>query len=203
MCRMFCRVVLPAVVFVSLFAGCSSTPNVERMAVEDVTDLSGRWNDTDSRLVAEQMVSDVLRRPWLSDFKSAKGRKPVVIVGSVRNLSSEHIQVGTFVKDIERELINSGLVRFVATSSERGEIRGERLDQQSYASESTASRLAAETGADFMLKGGIRTHMDAVAGRQIKFYQVDLELIGLENNEKVWIGTKKIKKYVSRARMKW
>jgi uncharacterized protein (TIGR02722 family) len=198
-----CRAVLPAVIFASVFSGCSSTPNVERVGVEDVTDLSGRWNDTDSRLVAEQMVGDVLRRPWLSDFRSAEGRKPVVIVGSVRNLSSEHIQVGTFVKDIERELINSGLVKFVAASSERGEIRGERLDQQSYASEATASRLAAETGADYMLKGGIRTHMDAVAGKQVKFYQTDLELIGLENNEKVWIGTKKIKKCVTRSRMKW
>jgi uncharacterized protein (TIGR02722 family) len=194
---------LPVVVFVSMFTGCSSTPNVKRMGVEEVADLSGRWNDTDSRLVAEQMVGDVVRRPWLSDFKSTKGRKPVVIVGSVRNLSSEHIEVGTFVKDIERELINSGLVKFVATSSERGEIRGERLDQQSYATESTASRLAAETGADYMLKGGIRTHIDAIAGKQVKFYQVDLELIGLENNEKVWIGTKKIKKYVTRSHMKW
>lgn len=203
MCRMFCRVMLPVVVFVSMFTGCSSTPNVKRMGVEEVADLSGRWNDTDSRLVAEQMVGDVVRRPWLSDFKSTKGRKPVVIVGSVRNLSSEHIEVGTFVKDIERELINSGLVKFVATSSERGEIRGERLDQQSYATESTASRLAAETGADYMLKGGIRTHIDAIAGKQVKFYQVDLELIGLENNEKVWIGTKKIKKYVTRSHMKW
>ena len=188
---------------VALVSGCSSTPSVERIGVEEVRDLSGRWNDTDSRLVAEQMVGDVLRRPWLSEFKSTAGRKPVVIVGSVRNLSSEHIEVGTFVKDIERELINSGMVKFVATSSERSEIRDERLDQQSYSTEATASRLAAETGADYMLKGGIRTHIDAIAGKQVKFYQIDIELIGLENNEKVWMGSKKIKKYVKQSRMKW
>jgi len=203
MYKLTAKVVLPAVVIVSMFTGCSTTPTVERMGVEEVRDLSGRWNDTDSRLVAEQMVGDVMRRSWLQDFRSSKGRKPVVIVGSVRNLSSEHIEVGTFIQDIERELINSGQVKFVATSSERSEIRGERLDQQSHATEETASRLAAETGADFMLKGGIRTHIDAVAGKQVKFYQVDLELIGLENNEKVWIGTKKIKKYVKRSRTKW
>jgi uncharacterized protein (TIGR02722 family) len=203
MYKLMFKVVLPVVVFASLFDGCSSTPSVERMGVEEVCDLSGRWNDTDSRLVAEQMVGDVMRRAWLQDFRSSKGRKPVVIVGSIRNLSSEHIEVGTFVKDIERELINSGQVKFVATRSERSEIRGERLDQQSYSTEATASRLAAETGADFMLKGGIRTQIDAVAGKQVKFYQVDLELMGLENNEKVWIGTKKIKKYVKRSRTKW
>ena len=188
---------------VMLLSGCASTRTVQRMGVDEVVDLSGRWNDTDSRLVAEQMVGDVLRRPWLSAFEGDQGRKPVVIVGTVRNQSAEHIEVGTFVKDIERELINSGLVKFVATSGERGEIRGERLDQQSYASEATAKRLAAETGADYMLKGSIKTHIDAVSGKQVKFYQVDLELMAVQTNEKVWIGTKKIKKFVKQSRLKW
>jgi hypothetical protein len=113
------------------------------------------------------------------------------------------MELGTFIQDMERELINSGRVKFVATRNERGEIRAERLDQQSYSSAATASRLAAETGADYMLKGAIRTIIDSVGGKQVKFYQVDLELIGLENNEKVWIGTKKIKKFVKRSRVKW
>ena len=194
---------LAAVVAAVIFSGCSSAPKVERIGVDEVRDLSGRWNDTDSRLVAEQMVGDVLRRPWLQEFKARTGRKPVVIVGTVRNLSSEHIQVDTFIADIERELINSGQVKFVASSHERGEVRGERVDQQSYARESTAARLAAETGADYMLKGSIKTTIDAVSGKQVKFYQVDLELIGLENNEKAWIGCKKIKKFVKHSKVKW
>ncbi len=199
----FSLLVVSCVVLATLFSGCSSTPKVERMGVEEVRDLSGRWNDTDSRLVAEQMISDVLRRPWLQEFRTAKGRKPVVIVGTVRNRSSEHIEVGTFISDIERELINSGSVKFVATSGERSEVRAERLDQQSYSTQATARRLAAETGADYMLKGSIKTTIDAVSGKQVKFYQVDLELIGLENNEKVWMGCKKIKKFVKRSRVKW
>ncbi len=186
----------------AVITGCSSTPQVERIGVDEVRDLSGRWNDTDSRLVAEQMVGDVLRRPWLSEFRLS-GRKPVVIVGAIRNHSAEHIEVGIFIKDIERELINSGLVKFVATRAERQEVRGERLDQQSFSSEATATRLASETGADYMLKGGIKTHIDAVAGKQVKFYQVDLELIAVESNEKAWIGSKKIKKFVKQSRLKW
>lgn len=195
--------VMAAVAVLALVAGCTTTRTVQRVSVDEVRDLSGRWNDTDSRLVAEEMVSDVLRRPWLTDFKMSAGRKPVVIVGTVRNLSSEHIQMGTFVKDIERELINSGVVRFVASSTERSEVRTERLDQQSHATEETAKRLAAETGADYMLKGGIKTVIDAVDGQQVKFYQIDMELIHVENNEKVWIGSKKIKKVVRQARARF
>ena len=77
-----------------------------------------------------------------------------------------------------------------------------QLEQQQFATEETAKRLAAETGADYMLKGSIKTQMDTEGRKQVKFYQTDLELIHIESNEKVWIGTKKIKKLVKRSRFK-
>jgi uncharacterized protein (TIGR02722 family) len=196
------------IVFLSLilatviFSGCGTT-RVERVGVDETIDLSGRWNDTDSRLVAETMIADVFAHPWATDYSATNGKKPVVIVGTIRNMSSEHLETGIFAKDIERELVNSGKVKFVASSGERGELRQERLEQQQFATEETAKRLAAETGADYMLKGSIKTQMDREGRTQVKFYQVDLELIHIESNEKVWIGTKKIKKTVQQARFKF
>lgn len=183
--------------------GCGSSREVSRIAADQQTDLSGKWNDTDSRLVAEQMISSVTSRPWLSEFVSANGKKPTVIVGTIRNLSSEHIQTDIFVKDIERELVNSGKVTFVASKQEREEVREERLDQQVQATEETAKKLAAEAGADFMLKGSIKDQVDRVDGTETKFYQVDMELVNVETNEKVWIDTKKIKKLVERSGSSW
>jgi uncharacterized protein (TIGR02722 family) len=173
------------------------------MAVEDVKDLSGRWNDTDSQLVSEEMIRDCLNRPWVSEFATAESRKPVVIVGSVRHLSSEHIETLTFTTDLERELINGGSVKFVANPLQRQELRQERKEQQAFAREETAKRLAAETGADYMLNGSIKTIFDTEGRKQVKFYQTDLELIHIETNEKVWIGSKKIKKYVKKAKINW
>ena len=77
------------------------------------------------------------------------------------------------------------------------------MEQQSYASDETAKRLAAESGADFMLQGGIKSNTDASGGKAVKFYQVDLELINVESNEKVWIGSKEIKKFVKKNKVKW
>ncbi|MBW6516718.1 MAG: penicillin-binding protein activator LpoB [Candidatus Cloacimonetes bacterium] len=187
----------------SLIVGCSQRKTVQRISTEEAIDLSGRWNDTDSRLVAEQMINDVLARPWLGDFNSQHSQQPVVIVGTVRNLSSEHIDTGTFIRNMERELINSGKVRFVAARDARQEIREERLEQQIYSSEETAARLAAETGADYMLQGTISTIIDTEGKQQIKYYQVDLELINIESNEKVWIGNKEIRKFITRSRTSW
>ncbi|MEO0292984.1 MAG: penicillin-binding protein activator LpoB [candidate division WOR-3 bacterium] len=189
--------------FLFLIIFCSPTRTVKRISPEEVTDLSGRWNDTDSRLVAEEMISDMLSRPWLIDFEQEKEREPVVIVGTIRNMSTEHIDVDLFIKDIERELINSGRVKFVASKREREEIREERMDQQMYASMETAKRLAEEVGADFFLIGSVKSVEDLLEGKKAILYSVDLELIDVEKNIKVWIGNKKIKKFIEQRGYKW
>jgi len=170
---------------------------VERIAPDEVKDLSGQWNDTDSRLVSEEMIDDVLSRAWVSDFSRERNHPPAVIVGGIRNLSHEHINVQTFVNDMERALINSGKVQFVASSDERQDVRAERRDQDINASEDTRSAMGKERGADFMLKGDISTILDTEGKRQVRFYQIDLNLISLADNRKVWVGQKKIKKYVT------
>jgi penicillin-binding protein activator len=182
-----------------LLGGCATS--VERVAVDKTIDLSGAWNDTDSQLVSAEMMKDVLNRAWLDDFTRAQKRPPAVIVGEVRNLSHEHINVNTFVSDLEREMINSNRVEFVASSTERQEIRDERKDQDLNATEATRKAMGAEKGADFMLKGTINTIIDASGKTQLRFYQVDLTLISLADNRKVWIGQKKIKKLVERSKL--
>lgn len=183
--------------------GCGSSRSVSRIGADEATDLSGRWNDTDSRLVSEQMIRALMGRTWLGDFVSKQGKKPTVIVGTVRNLTSEHLETELFIKDIERELVNSGKISFVANKSERSEVRDERLDQQSSATEETAKKLAAEKAADFMLRGSIKDQVDKIDGKETKFYQVDLELVDLETNEKVWIDSKKIKKMIEKSGTSW
>lgn len=189
--------VLPLLTVLFLLAGCN--PTVSRVESDTVTDLSGNWNDTDSRLVAEEMIQDVLSRNWLSKFNRDKGKAPTVIVGTVRNLSHEHINTRTFIADMERELINSGEVEFVASADAREEVRGEVKDQDLNASEESRKAMGNEVGADFMLQGSINSIVDAVSGEQARFYQIDLTLIELGSNRKVWVGQKKIKKTVEKG----
>ncbi|MEE9367406.1 MAG: penicillin-binding protein activator LpoB [Pontiella sp.] len=190
-----------ALVSVVALTGCKT--KVKRVAVDETIDLSGRWNDTDSQLVSAEMIADIASRSWIEEYTAKNGKKPVVIVGTIRNKSSEHIETETFTKDLERELINNGRVTFVANKTERGELRGERTEQQTWSREETQKRLAAETGADYMLQGGIKTIIDQEGKESVKFYQVDMELVHLESNEKVWMGSKKIKKYVKKSSRKW
>jgi hypothetical protein len=189
------------VVLALMLGGCSTA--VTRMDTAEVKDLSGAWNDTDSQMVAAEMMQDVLNREWIGEFKGDKKRKPAVIVGEVRNLSHEHINVSTFVQEVQRNLINSGKVKFVASSTERDEVRGERADQDIHASEATRKAMGKEKGADFMLKGTINTIIDANGSDQLRYYQVNLTLISLVDNEIVWNGEKKIKKMVARSNLRF
>ncbi len=193
------RVGLVALALLSL-AGCAQETRVTRVDSGVVTDLSGRWNDTDSRIVAESMVKEALEYPWLNNFSSSNRRQPVVIVGTIQNSSHEHINVNTFVTDLERELTNSQKVTFVAGKGDREELRTERKEQAMYSREDTQKAPGKEIGADYMMKGTIATILDEADGTKAVFYQVDLQMVDLENNAKVWYGQKKIKKVVEKKR---
>lgn len=180
-----------------LFVVACTTHKVERVAVDEKIDLSGRWNDTDSRMVADEMVQQILHGTWVENhMKSDQGDRPVVVVGLVYNKTSEHIEAATFVKDVERAFINSGKVRLVQAGEKREELRRERAGQQEFASLQTAKQWGKELGADFMLNGDIASIIDTYKREQVTYYQVSMELSNLETNEVVWIGDKKIKKYI-------
>ena len=185
-----------------VFSGCSSSKQVTRVDADTTIDLSGRWNDTDSGMVADEMIDDCLNHPWINEHGISTGGRPVVIVGGIRNKSMEHIPVATFITHIERAFINSGKVRTVSSSSERGEIRQERADQGEFAALETVKQMGREKGADYMMTGEINTIEDRVEGKQVVFYQTDLTLTNIETNEKVWIGQKEIKKFIGRGKFK-
>ena len=176
---------------------------VKRMDVEEVKDVSGSWNDTDSREVAKTMIEDCLNGAWYAKaLRERKGAEPVVIVGTVRNESMEHINTLTFIEELQRALINSGKVEFVASKDERGDIREERLGQDEYASEATRKAFGKEVGADYMLSGVLSDIKDQEGSKSVVFYQVNLKLINIETNKILWNGQKQIKKYVKKKAFK-
>lgn len=179
---------------VIVLASCNR--QVTRINPDQQVDLSGRWNDTDSKLVAEEMIQDVTGRPWHNNFRIENDRKPVVIVGYVKNKSAEHIESETFIKDIEREFINSGFVRVVSNADFREKLREERAEQGEFASPETQAKWGKELGADFMMFGIITAVTDSYKKEKVVNYKVNLELVDIETNEKVWLGDKEIKKYI-------
>jgi len=193
-----------ALVVVAVAAGACNNKRVARIEPTSVTDLSGGWNDADSRLVANELIEQSLTAPWVKRYADTHGGEaPTVIVGGFGNRTMEHIPVNTFVRDLERAFVNSGAVRVVASADERQVVRAEREDQQAHATADSRARLAREQGAAYMLEGEVQGIEDAEGREKIVYYQVDAALVDLESNAKVWVGQHKIKKYIDRRRIGW
>src|SRR4051794_9143099 len=147
-----------ALAALTVSGGCAT--QVTRISPDQQIDLSGRWNDVDSRQVADAMVRQSFQSEygpsWAMQYMQAHGgRRPTVIVGSIRNRSMDHIPVETFVRDLERAYRGSGQVQAVASSEERAEVRDERADQQENPAADTRARMGREHGAQYMLQGDI------------------------------------------------
>lgn len=203
--KYFARILSIMIVAVlsAVLVGCGPSMQVSRVDPDKTIDLTGKWNDSDSQRVADKMVSSCLESNWIYEYSRENNDKPTVIVGLFRNKSSEHISPETFTKDIERELLNSGKVDFVAMSEEREALREERKDQEAYATMESAAEMAQEEGADFMLQGVFHSSKQRWEGERVIAYKVDMELINIQSNRKVWIGSKTIKKKVSQSRYSW
>jgi len=191
------RLMSAALIAVSTVAFFSCARQVTRVSPEEAIDISGNWNNTDSRMVADEMTKTILGSAWLSDhLEKQAGKKPTVIVGMMQNKSHEHIDAETFVKDVERAFIQSQRVRLVQGGKKREELRAEKGDQQDNATISTMKKFGLENGADYILQGSINSIVDSHKRQKVVYYQVDLELTDIQSNEVVWIGDKKIAKYV-------
>jgi len=192
--KSFVKYCLIAFFSLTMLAGCSRT--VKRIDPGTQTDLSGRWNDTDSRLTANAMIEQMFGNSWAVAFEQRFQKKPVIVVGLVNNKSHEHINTETFIKDLERAIINNGSIRLVEAGESREALRRERAGQQEFASPETAKKWGRELGADFMLQGTVNSIVDAYKKNQAVYYQIDLTLSNIETNERVWMGNKEIKKMI-------
>jgi len=170
-----------------LFASCGTSVNRIKPGTE--TDLSGYWNARDVRIVCESLINDCLSSARVDQaIKAVSGRKPAVIVGRFRNESDEHIDTAIISSVMENVIFNSGRLDFVSGGGTRDDVRAERQDQQSNASENTAAALGREIGADFILTGSVKTIVDKDGNRSIRTYFVTAELTNIETNARIWIG---------------
>ncbi|MDR1911877.1 MAG: penicillin-binding protein activator LpoB [Helicobacteraceae bacterium] len=194
------RLLLIGAITALILSGCST--KVTRIETNEAIDLSGNWNDTDSRLTSEEMIKDMLSRNWLTNFYAKTRKQPVLTAGEIKNLSYEHINTQTFINDIQRSVINSGDASFIAARSDRADGREERVEQDQYAREDTRKRERQEIGADFILSGEINAIIDYEGKTAVKYYQVDLRLTDIETQMIVWQGSKKIRKLVENKKVR-
>ena len=192
-----------AVVFTGLImVSCGST-KVSRVDSDEVIDLDGYWNESDVRIVCDSLIEECISSPRIAKFEGQQGRAPVVIIDSIRNQSSEHIDTSIVEKKFQTAIINSGVMEFVSSSTERQALREEKADQADHSTYDTAKEMDQETGADFMLKGSVKTIVQSAGDKTVRTYYVYAELHDIKTNKIVWMAENdSIKKVIKRQKAK-
>ncbi|MBS1556866.1 MAG: penicillin-binding protein activator LpoB [Bacteroidetes bacterium] len=179
-------------VVIGLFSSCARS--VTRIDPNQQIDLSGRWNDSDSRQVSKKMINDLLASDKFKEYSKSLGKKPAIIVGLIRNKTSEHIDADNYIKKIELAIYNSGVADLVESGTFRDKLREERAQQQDFANPSTVAQWGKETGANLMLFGEMTSETDVYNKRRVVNYVTTLFLTEMETNKRVWVGQHEIKK---------
>jgi len=186
----------PIVLFLLFITLLSCSRSVSRINPSEEIDLSGRWNDTDSRQVAEKMIDELLHNSKFTDYARSLGRKPAILVGQIRNKTSEHIDADNYVKKFELAIFNSDVADLVESDIFRDKLREERAQQQDFADPATMARWGKEVGANLMLFGEMTSETDVYNNKRVVNYITTLFLTEVETNKRIWYGQKEIKKYI-------
>lgn len=137
---------------------------------------------------AKELVEKCMESVDVNNYLQ-ENEKPVVIVEPFTKDYTISIDTTSLTKEFETALKKYKQIDLVAGSLERNKVRQEREEQQIWASEETAKRLANETGADLMLIGSIKLENNNSA-KNCRLY---VELIHIESTKTLWMDNIKIK----------
>ncbi|MBX2893945.1 MAG: penicillin-binding protein activator LpoB [Cyclobacteriaceae bacterium] len=181
-------------ILVVIVTACAQT--VSRVDPGQQIDLSGRWNDSDSRQVAEKMIAELLTSSRYQEYAKELSKRPTIIVGLIRNRTSEHIDANNYIKKFEVAIFNSNVADLVESDSFRDKLREERAQQQDFADPATLAQWGKEVGANLMLFGEMTSETDVLNKQRVVNYITTLFLTDMETNKRVWYGQHEIKKYI-------
>lgn len=164
--------------------------------------VDDRWNETDARLTAEQMIGSALSKAWLKEFtRESQGKRPFVLVDDFENRTSEQIDTKAIFEAVRNELINSGQVRFLDGAQRQKILEEYKYQQSGVVKQGAAKGPGKQQAADFFMVGAISSQEAEADGYKTVTYQVEMRLTNIESSEIVWTEIKKIKKQFRRSRL--
>jgi hypothetical protein len=155
--------------------------------------VEGRWDSQDSRITARKMASDCLSKPWYG-FYSERGVLPRVMLGEIRVKDRLNFNTQEFIRDVEQVLINSGKIEYLVQPALRNHNRGKNLPVNDEGFKDVPVQTSdGEVDAELLLCGKITTYAEAEGSETVLFCHIQLQLIDIQSNRMVWLGSEEIR----------
>lgn len=178
------------------FSGCASKVDYGDATARETVNTD--FGSTDLQMIAAKMVDDMLVFPPLVQMTA--NRRPVAFVDTIKNKTTEHIDMESITDTIQSKLLNSGKFRFVdMTVVER--VR-QQLDYQSdsgLVNPASAVAMGNQIGAEFMLYGNMSSIVKRDGSTKDVYYKFTLKLMNLQTGIIEWSNEKEIRKSKSKS----
>jgi uncharacterized protein (TIGR02722 family) len=186
-----------------ILAGCSAS--TRDVSPDEAVHYDEGYDFTDKKAIVEAMVTSLITKSPLA----ARNDRPVMIIYTVANRTSEHIATDGITDDIRQKILESGKAQFV-NKEQRDNIERELAYQYGgNVLPETRVAMARQIGAEYMLSGTLRS-IEKKQQRQIRwfkkemnYYSLVLELTSLQTGLIEWTDSKEIVRESSRPFIGW
>lgn len=183
-----------------LLNGC--TQKVSYSDPQAVETTTVEFGATDLQKIALEMTDSMLSSKSVAMLTN--GKRPVVLVESVKNKTAEHIDTESITDSISTRLLNSGEFRFVDMT--RVEMVRQQLNFQNndmLVNPETAIQFGKMVGAQYMLYGNLSSISKQNAGTQDVYYKMTMRLMDLETGLLEWADETEIRKQQAKSMIGW
>jgi uncharacterized protein (TIGR02722 family) len=166
-----------------------------------VDEKGAQFGDTDMKLMAEEIVSQLLQAPFLERVEKPAS---ISIVG-INNETSEFVNTDEIADKIMVALINSGsgAFEFVDRQMLEETMKEFELGTSGIVSTEEATRLGRAAGVDFLMTGALSSITKVDRKEDQRFYRLSVRLVDVERNTVAWVSEKEIRKVAKKGVLKW
>jgi uncharacterized protein (TIGR02722 family) len=199
------RLILSACLAVTLSACYVDGPRAyTRGTYEDpntIEMLSDQFNENDLQLIAKKVAESLASAPRFAQPDPA--RLPIVLVGKLKNSTSEHIDMRSLGDKIQTALAQTGRFALVDQQA-RWDIAEEYEYQQSgYVNPNEAKGPGQQISVDFIMTGDLASIIQEVGRDKLVYYKMTAKLNNVRTGLLEWTDEKQIRKKFQKRYVGW
>ncbi len=183
-------------------AACTGPRAFTRGQYEDpnvIEMLSDQFNENDLQLIAKKIVDSLVSSQAFSEIQG----RPVIVVGKMKNSTSEHIDMRSLSDKFEVQLQKTNRFVFMDKSA-RQEIAEEYEYQGSgYVRPDQAKRPGEQASADYLMTGEISSIVQEVGADKLVYYKMTAKLHNLRSGTIAWTDDKELRKKFEKRGISW
>jgi uncharacterized protein (TIGR02722 family) len=176
--------------------GTYEDPNVIEM-------LSDRFNENDLQLIAKKMAESLANSPRFAQAPPDAQRLPIVLVGKLKNSTSEHIDMRSLGDKIQTALARTGRFALVDQQARLDIAEEYEYQQSGYVNPNEAKGPGQQVSVDFVITGDLASIIQEVGNDKLVYYKMTAKLNNVRTGLIEWTDEKQIRKKFEKRTVGW